>query len=171
MPSFRADIRQWPTVADFAAHLARHDPAVCAWVQKIVIHHTVIPLPHQWIGLAKMRGLRNYYRGLGWDSGPHLFVCAGARDPDDDGIFQLTAMSERAVHANACNPDGLGIEVVGRYDAAPWPPPVEQLVVGVVRALRQWQRRPVAIVGHRDCGSKKSCPGRAIDLDRLRRLV
>jgi hypothetical protein len=169
--TFRADIRQWPSVAAFEAHLSHYDALrTNYWTQKIVLHHTVRPLPSGWRGIQSMRNLRTYYRDtMRWDSGPHLFVCHGAPDPDDNGIFQLTALNEQATHSNNCNRDGIAIEVVGRYDAVPWPPQLRALVLGTVRALLHWRRLPVsAVVGHRDCGSLKTCPGRAIDLNQVR---
>lgn len=169
MTTFRADIRHWPTVAAFRAHLAQYDPAVCGWVKRVVLHHTVLPQPSGWRGLQSMRNLCRYYQGLGWDSGPHLFLCVGAPDPDDDGIFQLTPLSERAIHANACNADGIGIEVVGNYNLQPWPPALDALVLGTAGAFIHWRHLPrTAVVGHRDCGSRKTCPGRAINLDMVR---
>lgn len=168
---FACQIEHWPTVVAFAAHLARHNPLLTNyWTQKIVLHHTVKPTPAQWRGYHSMANLARYYRDtMRWPSGPHLFVCHGAPNPADNGIWQLTPLNAQGTHAGVCNRDGIGIEVVGRYDDAPWPPVTRQLVLATVRALLTWRGLPVsAVVGHRDCGSRKSCPGRAIDLDAVR---
>jgi hypothetical protein len=68
--SFAYDLRHWRTHEDFRAHLAAHDPAVCSWVTKVVIHHTVKPTIAEWRGEVTMNGMKRYYEGLGWDSGP-----------------------------------------------------------------------------------------------------
>jgi hypothetical protein len=165
---FRSDIRQWGDGAQLAAHLSRHDPALGAWWRALVLHHTVAPTLAQWRGRQSMLALQRYYTGLGWDSGPHLFIAVGSPRAADDGIWQLTPLSERGIHAGRCNQYSIGIEVVGWYDRAPWSSPMRSMVYDVLVQLQRWQRRPITIIGHRDCGSPKSCPGRAIDLDVVR---
>jgi len=165
---FRSDIRQWGDGAQLAAHLGHNDPSLGAWWQALVLHHTVAPTLAQWRGRQSMLALQRYYIGLGWDSGPHLFIAVGSPRPADDGIWQLTALSERGIHANRCNPYSIGIEVVGSYDRASWSSPMRSMVYDVLVRLQRWQRRPISIIGHRDCGSPKTCPGRAIDLDVVR---
>jgi hypothetical protein len=165
---FRSDIRQWSDGAALAAHLGRHDAALGAWWRALVLHHTVAPTLAQWRGRRSMDALQRYYTGLGWDSGPHLFIAVGSPRVEDDGIWQLTALSERGIHANRCNPYSVGIEVVGSYDRLSWSVPMRRMVYDVLVQLQRWQRRPITIIGHRDCGSPKSCPGRAIDLDVVR---
>lgn len=168
MRRFRMDIRRWATPADLARHLDHHHPNICSWWQRIVLHHTVAPTLAQWRGRRSMEALQRYYTGLGWDSGPHLFIAVGSPRAADDGIWQLTALSERGIHANRCNPYSVGIEVVGWYDRAAWSMPMRSMVYDVLVQLQRWQRRPITIIGHRDCGSPKTCPGRAIDLDVVR---
>lgn len=170
--AFVADIRQWPTARLFAEHLAHHDPHQAApWAQGVVIHHTWRPLPADWRGARSMRGLAGYYTSLGWDRGPHLVVCLGAPDWRDDGIWQLTPLNERGIHAGPANATHWGIEVVGDYDAHPWPPLLAELVSATAAALLRWRGltvTPATLKGHRECGSPKTCPGRAIDLDAVR---
>lgn len=168
---FAWQIEHWPTVADFAAHLVKHDALrTNYWTQKIVLHHTVKPLPSAWHGWKSMANLATYYRDtLRWSGGPHLFVCAGAPNPADNGIWQGSPINIQTTHSNLCNRDGIAIEVVGNYDRAPWPPVLRAVVLSTVRTLLMWRGLPVsAVVGHRDCGSRKSCPGKAIDLNAVR---
>ena len=133
--TFAADPRHWPTLAAFQQHLAAHDPAVAAWAQGLTLHHTYRPLPSQWRGVASLAGLRDFYVEKGWSAGPHLFLVAGAPDPKDDGIWQLTPLSEPGIHAGQCNTALWGIEIAGGYDRVPWPTPVADLVYGVGCAL------------------------------------
>lgn len=159
---FAADIRHWPNAAALAAHLAQYDPAICAWVAGLTIHHTIIPTAAQWRGHATMEGLKTFYSDKGWDAGPHLFIAP-------DGIWQLTPLNEPGIHAGRCNADHWGIEVCGNYDAAPWPPALAELVYGTLAALFRWRGLSAdALNGHRDCNSPKTCPGRAIQLPAVR---
>lgn len=169
--TFHWQIEHWPTVAAFRAHLAQYDALrTNLWTRKVVLHHTVRPLPSQWRGWKSMANLATYYRDtLRWTGGPHLFVCHGAPNPADNGIWQGSPLNMQTTHSNNCNRDGIAIEVVGNYDAAPWPPLTAELVLGTTDALLTWRQLPTAaVVGHRDCGSKKTCPGRAIDLNAVR---
>lgn len=169
---FRSDIRQWSNRDTFGNHLRRHDSKICNWVSNIVVHHTVSPTLAQWRGRASMEAIRRYYIGLGWDSGPHLFISKGAPRPIDDGIWQLTAINEPGIHAGLCNRNSIGIEVVGWYDKEGWGYEMENLVIGTVVELYRWlPKAPISIIGHRDCGSPKTCPGRAISMSRVRKLV
>jgi hypothetical protein len=171
---FDADIRQWSTWQAFREHLFQHDRRICRWVGGAVIHHTWRPTPVQWRGIASMESLKRFYIAKGWTAGPHLFICAGAPNPADDGIFQLTPLNLRGVHAGVCNPTTWGIEVVGDYDKAPWSDATSDLVTHAVRALFDWREldtTPRTLKGHRDCNSPKTCPGSAINLDYVRRQV
>lgn len=165
MPPFAADIRHWPTLASFEAHLAAHDPAICAWVAGLTYHHTYRPTLAQWRGAASMRGMQAYYVGKGWPSGPHLYIAP-------DGIWQMTPLNLPGTHATVCNPHTWGVEVVGDYDLAPWPPIIRDLALGVGVALLRWRGlSPETVRGHRDCNSPKSCPGRAVSMQEVRRLL
>lgn len=170
--TFRSDIRQWRDGVEFRRHLAAHPPSLCGWVQRVVIHHTVKPLAVDWRGRRSMAALARYYAGLGWDSGPHLFIVHGAPDHLHNGIWQLTALNERGTHAGECNASSIGVEVVGNFDAHAWPPLLENLVVDTVASFLAWRCLPAErVAGHRDCKSPKTCPGRAVNLTTVRELV
>ena len=158
--TFRWQTEHWPTVAEFAAHLARHERP--PWCRMVVLHHTWVPTVAQWSGRRSMDGLRDYYAGLGWEAGPHLFVAP-------DGIWQGSPMDRPGVHANAANPRSIGVEVVGDYDPAPWAEPIRSLALGTLDALLSWLGlTPADIAPHRQFNPKKSCPGRAIVMDEVR---
>lgn len=171
MPVFHWQIEHWPSVAQFEAHLARHNALLTNfWTQRVVLHHTVSPLPSQWRGWRSMANLAHYYRDtMKWNGGPHLFIAADSPNPLDWGVWQGSPINIQTTHSNNCNRDGVAIEVVGNYDRRDWSPTTRALVLGTVRALLHWRGLPTsAVVGHRDCGSLKSCPGRAIDLNVVR---
>jgi len=172
--SFAVDIRHWKTVDEFSKHLQSHNPNAIDWVKGIVIHHTYRPIQLQWKGQITMEGLKNYYIGLKWDAGPHLFVVANSPNKANDGIWQLTPLNMIGVHAGICNSTTWGIEVVGDYDKSEWDVQTKQLVVGVVGELAKWKSisiNPSTLKGHRDCNSPKTCPGKKINMDDVRLWV
>jgi hypothetical protein len=161
----------WPTVAAFEAHLAQHDPRICAWVEGIVYHHTAIPTLAQWRGRASMDGLARYYRDeapwtdaqgrqrKGWSAAPHLFVAP-------EGIYQGTPLDVPGIHALGANANRWGLEVVGDYTRVRWADTLAELALGAGAALLRW--RGIApsrqtVQGHSDY-NKPTCPGKAIDL-------
>ena len=171
---FAHDIRQWKTPQDLRKHLSAHDPVIASWAHGVVMHHTYRPLPSQWRGEATMRGLINWYSNLGWTAGPHLFIAIGSPIPDNDGIWQLTPLNLRGIHAGKANAWSWGIEMVGNYDLAPWPALVQEYAVESAVALMQWrgiQYGPRAVLGHRETGSPKTCPGTKVDMDDFRKRV
>lgn len=183
---------QWRTADEFRGHLAKHDPAVAPWARGIVVHHTYRPLPTQWLGLRSIAGLKEFYLGKEWDSGPHLFICVGARNPADDGIFQLTPLNVKGIHATYANSSHWGIEVVGDYDGMAWPPALQAMVYDTMTALLSWRSIDPAstipltirgatkvehytlpaVMGHREVPyCVKTCPGKAINMDVIRKDI
>lgn len=180
---------QWQNVAQFTEHLHNHDPSVAPWARGVVVHHTYRPLPSQWHGLKSIAGLKEYYLAKEWDAGPHLFICTGATNPADDGIFQLTPLNMRGIHATYANSAYWGIEVVGDYDGMPWSNATASMVYGTIRALFGWRGLSFdttitmhlnrtgktetytlpAVIGHREVPyTVKSCPGKMIDMNVVR---
>ena len=170
------DAKQFTTVGSFASYLATLP--IFPAMSKIVMHHTYVPTQATWRGMESIDALERYYRDQvvwydsagvkhvgGWSAGPNLFVCLGSPDAAWDGIFQGTPINHVGVHAGACNTAGPGIEVVGNFDLAPWPAPLNALLLDLVLVLLKWGRLlPSAVIGHRDCNSPKTCPGSKVDL-------
>jgi hypothetical protein len=140
-----------------------------AWIRGLTVHHTWSPTIDQWAGLSTLTGTRNYYRDtLGWSAGPHLFIANGTRA---DGIFIGTPLDTRGIHAGVCNSTHLGMEIVGNYDPAPWPAPLREYVYSIIEIVFHWLNLPVnmySLRGHRECLPNKTCPGRSIDMNRVR---
>lgn len=119
-----------------------------------------------------MESMGEAYEQRGWDSGPHLFLAALTPGPFTDGVWAGTPLAVPGTHAGDCNPSHIGVEVIGDYDSEPWPAKVAELVYGVVVLLMRWGNIPVVQVhGHRECLANKSCPGRQIDMNQVRRTL
>ena len=80
----------------------------------IVLHNTGEPcLANRPNGLTyqHMLGLQSYYKNdQGWSAGPHLFI-------DDLQIWVFTPLTVTGVHSPSWNGIGLGVEMLGDYDA------------------------------------------------------
>ncbi len=161
--------KQFHTVEAFATYLSTLTKP--AWVKGATIHHTGIPTPAQWRGMASMQSLGTFYRvNKGWPAGPHLFLCIGAPNPFDDGIFLGTPLDTPGVHAGACNETRWGIEIVGDFDRLGWSPRLKDLVYRVLLDLADLgDFEPGDTKGHRECLPNKSCPGAAINMQTVRR--
>lgn len=170
--TFAIDIRHWKDAAGLREHLTHYDPAIAPWASGVTIHHTVSPTIVQWKGRASIESMAAYYEHTnGWSAGPHLFVCAGARNASDDGIWQMTPLNMPGVHAGVCNAHLWGIEVVGYYDRVRWSTKTAELAYGAAAALLAWRDIVVSkqtVKGHRECKSLKTCPGSAIDMNIVR---
>src|SRR4029079_9932343 len=104
------------------------------------IHNTYRPLPSQWSGRPSMDGMVTTYKAKGWDRGPHFYLCLGAPNPKQDGIWQMTPPSVPGIHAGDCNAHRFGIEVVGDFEATPPTLPQQQLILDVLVILHTWAR-------------------------------
>ena len=128
----------------------------------------------------QLDAIMRYYRdSLGWTVGPHLFI-------DDLFIWLFCPMYYVGIHANEGNSYhtssgqlrySIGCEVVGAYDAAPWPASVRAMAGWAVACVKARlgmqlaytsapQDRPdlhdTQLSGHRDYTTEKTCPGKAI---------
>lgn len=158
---------QYPTLAAYRAALLPFK--VPGWIKGITIHHSLIPTRAQWRGFATMEGTKQFYINKGWSAGPHLFLAADVPHASDAGIWAGTPLAVSGIHAGGCNPDHIGIEVVGNYDVEPWPTAVSDLVYGVVLDLMHWADiAPADVLGHCECLPNKSCPGTKIDMNAVR---
>lgn len=161
---FRHDFRQWKTAEEFRTHVYSYDSIIASWANAIVMHHTYRPSEEQWRGLPTMNGMMHYYCGLGWTSGPHLFIAP-------DGIWQMTAINEPGTHAAMWNNHSWGIEMVGYFDKRPWTNEQKNTMYHVAETLLRWkglQPSKQTVVGHRETGSPKTCPGKMVSMEVVR---
>ncbi len=157
----------YPTLQQYADALRPF--AVPSWLSTpaagVTIHHTYKPTQADWRGQRTMDVLGRYYRGLGWPSGPHLFLAP-------DGIWAGTPLADRGVHAGTCNLDHIGLEVVGNFDATGWDIGLAEQVYALAVELLQWLRvDETRVQGHRECLNNKSCPGGAISMGVVRSII
>ena len=167
-------IEHWKDKAAFKAHLSKHTPLVARWAQGIVLHHTWKPVPSQWHGMSTMEAICKYYERKGWTTTPHLFIVTGSTDSSVDGIWQMTPLNLQGTHAGAWNRTHWGIEVVGNYDTQGWREETKDLVISTMVELLRWRSinfKTSTVIGHRETGSKKTCPGSAIDMYEIRRII
>jgi hypothetical protein len=118
--------------------------------------------------------MARYYRETrGWDRGPHLYVVSGSVDLAQDGVWQLTPLNERGIHAASFNATHWGIEIVGAFDRVGPLMDTAALSLGATATLLDWAALPTSAVnGHRDDPTTdKTCPGTAFDLVIARRGI
>ena len=171
MPAFAWSGQFIKDVHDFEAYLRTMNAPV--WAKTAVVHHTYIPTLAQWRSQATVDGMKRYYQydvknkdgSRGWDSGPHVFNAP-------NGIWIGTPPNQIGTHAGIYNSTSWGIETVGNYDPVPFSPAIKAQLFGIIIALFKW--RGITHVsldtvrGHRECGSPKSCPGAANNMNTLR---
>lgn len=157
--AFDIHIEHWPTIEAFTAYLQGVPRP--AWCQGLTNHNTYRPDETQWYGRASVEGCMRTYIGKGWSAGPHLFLAAESPRPSDTGIWQMTPLGHRGIHAGACNADRLGIESVGDFDARPPSPAQYLLLLAVNRALlARWGMTPSSVNVHNECMVGRTCPGK-----------
>ncbi len=151
------------SIAEWKSYVASYDFGPIP-PTKLVLHHTWKPTVADWRGLASMKGMQNYYRGLGWTAAPHIYV-------GPDKIWLATPMSEVGIHAGSGNSGttngvwwySIGLELVGNYDSQRPSGILWEQAKAVMGELSKRVGVPPQqfISFHRDYSSK-SCPGWAI---------
>jgi len=131
----------------------------------LVIHHTWKPTKADWKDELSIEGLRKYYEGLGWKTGPHLFV-------SENKVWLFTPMKDVGTHAGAGNSIykwgrlqsyTIGIEVVGDYDTEKWSGKTKENALGAIKMLMSHLKIPTeSVTFHRNWMPAKTCPGAAI---------
>jgi hypothetical protein len=146
-----------------------------SWCTKVCLHHTSSPsLAQRPSGFTVQHiiNMRDYYKSLGWSSGPHLFI-------DEDQVWGMTPLNERGVHAVSFNSTAIGIEVLGDYDSENnatgrglqcW-----QMAAKVTKSLFTWLNVPINasnLLFHRDDPqTSKTCPGTKVTKDWVLSLI
>ena len=131
---------------------------------------------------SQLDAIMRYYVSLGWTTGPHLFI-------DERWIWLFTPMYEVGTHAKSGNSYhdaagklhySVGIETVGYFEHAGWPPSMQKLLQIAVQTLRDrlhtfeivYKSGPTntpsahdhSVSFHRDY-NKPGCPGSIITSD------
>jgi N-acetylmuramoyl-L-alanine amidase CwlA len=148
-----------------------------SWAKAVCLHHTASPSlaqrPKGWT-IQNIINMREFYKGMGWRSGPHLFT-------DEDQIFGMTPLTETGVHAVSFNRSAIGIEALGNYSKNGENPfsgrglQVWQTTSWVTANLLKWLNLPVndkTVFFHRDDPrTSKDCPGAQVSKDWILKMV
>jgi len=142
-----------------------------------MIHHSLTKdgATVSWAAIEKYHRETEGWRDVGYHAGVEIVT-----DNPDLETYRVQALFGRAPYdqASACPQGGMNrlalhACIVGNFDLAP--PPLRTIEVLVRRIVLPWMREfgipPEQIVGHRDFNPEKTCPGKAFDLDLVRRLV
>lgn len=117
---------------------------------------------------ADIEAVRRYHvEHRGWsDVGYHYLV-------RDNGQVQAgRPETVCGAHALGWNDRSLGVAFAGNHDRYPWSPAAEQSGIDLLaRLCLKHGLSASAVIGHRETGAKKSCPGAHVDMDAVRRLV
>ncbi|MET4315881.1 N-acetylmuramoyl-L-alanine amidase [Bradyrhizobium sp. RT4b] len=103
----------------------------------VVVHNTSAPsaaLYRQWqarpgwTGEQWMRNLESYYKGMGWQAGPHLFVAV-------DKIWAFSPLTSPGTHSPAWNSRTWGVETVGEFESEPFTGGVRDNLISALATL------------------------------------
>lgn len=163
------------TPDSFAEYLKTIKPPT--WAKAVCLHHTAEPSlaqRPQGFKIQHIENMRDFYKGMGWRSGPHLYT-------DEDQIFGMTPLTETGVHAVSFNRTAIGIEALGYYSKGGENPfsgrglQVWQNTTWVTAQLLKWLNLPVndkTVLFHRDDPrTSKDCPGSQISKDWVIQMI
>ena len=146
--------------------------------QFITLHNTAEPNLSQWahFGLGKdhaiqrARNLNSYYRGMGWHSGPHIFVAP-------DFIIIACDLTQDGVHASCFNHTSIGVEMVGDYghedfDSGDGLKVKTNAVATLAILYKKLGISPDTLHFHKECvRDHHDCPGKNVHKDDIIKLV
>ncbi|MCK1543267.1 N-acetylmuramoyl-L-alanine amidase [Bradyrhizobium sp. 179] len=106
----------------------------------VVVHNTSAPsaaLYRQWqarpgwTGEQWLRNLESYYKGMGWQAGPHLFVAS-------DKIWAFSPLTMPGTHSPAWNSRTWGVETIGEFESEPFSGGVRDNLISVLATLHSF---------------------------------
>lgn len=145
-----------------------------AWRPRfVVVHNTSAPDTRTWQGWQKRtppisdekwaQNLEGYYKGLGWSSGPHLFVTPA-------GILVFSPLTGPGTHSPSWNSISWGVETVGEFDTDAFEGPIKTNLTAALAILhsaaglspRPYKLGEQGMHFHKEDvrTTHKSCPGR-----------
>jgi N-acetylmuramoyl-L-alanine amidase len=130
-------------------------------IDSIIIHHSATTS-------GSPQAFAHYHVAVnGWPGISYHYVIG-----QDGAIFKCQPATSITWHAKGANGHGLGICLVGNFDTQK---PTEKQLAALVWLCRTClQAYPTIrhILGHREVpGTKKSCPGKNVDMDALRETI
>lgn len=131
---------------------------------RIILHCSATPdgRVSDWGAIRRYHKQVNGWRDIGYHFGIELVG-------EDYEVLMGRWPDETGAHASGQNYDSIGVCFVGAFDEQP--PPPEQWEKGLELVAWLCLRFVIPaknIFGHREFDQKKTCPGRAFDLDRFR---
>lgn len=118
-------------------------------------------------GDADVEVVRRWHREQGWhDIGYHYLVRRS-------GEVQVGREEEQVgAHAIGFNKRSIGIAMEGHGDHAVWTlPQMHSLLKLCDDVMSRYNISPDKVLGHRETGAPKSCPGKMIDMDAFRAIL
>ncbi len=167
--TFLTDPRAF-SAAEFKAYVSTLKWAGGWRPQFVTLHNTGAPNLAQWAklgagregGAKRVRNLNAYYRGLGWHSGPHLFVAP-------DFIWLACDLEQDGVHASCFNKISIGVEMVGdfsteAFDSGDGAKVRHNAVAAIAALCGVLKLDPATLRFHRECKrDHHDCPGARVD--------
>jgi hypothetical protein len=164
----------WPALkksfdaGSFADYLATITPP--PWCKFVTVHNTGAPDLKTYLGYAKhkppisdvqwMGNLEGYYKGLGWNGGPHLFIT-----PNYPGILVFNDLTKYGTHSPSWNRVSIGVEIVGDFDKDAFSGGTKANVIAALAALHSWLGLdPSTLRFHKEdtATTHKDCPGKNV---------
>lgn len=167
------------THAEFKTYL--DNLAVTPWAKFVVVHNTSSPdiaLYQKWMARGNpsseqwLLNLASYYSGMGWASGPHLFI-----PPTPNTILALSPLTKRGTHTPSWNGFSIGVETVGEFEHEAFGGDTEKNLVAALAMLhKKFSFDPtnfkLGVSGlhfHKEdrATTHKTCPGKNMRKDEL----
>ncbi len=131
-------------------------------IRRIVLHHSATDT-----GTPEAFA-RFHVEQKGWPGCSYHYVVTKAGI-----VYKCQEASAITYHAAGANKDGLGVCMVGNFDS--YDPPLVQMracMELLVSLCDAYGLRPERVIGHREVkGTIKTCPGKRINMDKLRDLL
>lgn len=130
----------------------------------IIIHHSHTADTQT----ASWPAIRQFHLSNGWQDIGYQFGLEDLRGSVE--ILMGRFMDEPGAHCVGYNSKSIGICLVGNFDAAEPSKEIWDKAINLVRNLQRLfsiQRKNV--LGHRETGAPKTCPGSKFDMDKFRR--
>lgn len=167
------------THAGFQTYL--NSLTITAWAKFVVVHNTSSPdlalyrsweARSNWTAEQWLKNLASYYSGLGWSSGPHLFI-----PPTPDTILVLSPLTARGTHTPSWNKFSIGVETVGEFEREAFGGDSEKNLIAALAMLHKkfgfdpahYVRGSSGLHFHKEdpATTHKTCPGKNLKKDTL----
>jgi N-acetylmuramoyl-L-alanine amidase len=129
-------------------------------IDTIVLHHSAT-LSGTPLAFATYHVKNNGWPGIGY----HYVV--GKKGE----VWQTNYASTIGYHASGYNSRSIGICMVGNFDEQEFTGRQKAACLALMRYLLDLHHGIRRVLGHRETGSPKTCPGRKVDMDEIRKML